>query len=319
MSCHLHILRRLLSVVMLITSIAALIGGQHPAFAASGYWKYSGHQIKPTPQEYASTKPLPGHVYELRATGGFQAGPSDGKGSIDNYFKTDDVDRVQFLATSTLTFSAHSNLTHLEGGQKVVFEASLVIGGNDKSRAVPATGRATIAIDNGGYVIELPAKFGQNASARGEATIPNGGPGATMVIQIRNYLAHLGAMSPTLQISYAWVAGASPLPPPATPNVSQFGSALGNTLIVKEVAGGNIYDGTWTRRRGTDIFDAVWNGSVRDIIQIESVNGNQIVLYRHGNNGRYSGTLSADGLRITSGTASWYNAGWTWSGVVSGR
>jgi hypothetical protein len=107
--------------------------------------------------------------------------------------------------------------------------------------------------------------------------------------------------------------------PASTTNTSRFGGVLGNTLTVKEVAEGSVYDGTWTRRAGTDVFDAVWNGSVRDVIEIESVNGNQIVLYRQGNKGRYSGTLSADGMQVTSGTASWYAAGWSWSAIVSDR
>ena len=99
---------------------------------------------------------------------------------------------------------------------------------------------------------------------------------------------------------------------------SRFGGVLGDTLTVKEVAGGSVYDGTWTRRAGTDIFDAVWNGSIRDVIEIESFNGNQIVFYRHGNKGRYTGRLSADGTQVTSGTANWYSAGWFWSAKVSG-
>jgi len=202
-------------------------------------------------------------------------------------------------------------------GQKVVFEASLVISGNDKSRAIPATGRGTIAIDNGENFVDVSAKFGQTGNAKGEATIPNGGPGATMVINVGSHLAHLGAMNPHLNIRYVWVAGTPP-PLASTTSTSRFAGVLGSTLTVKEVAGGNVYNGTWTRRSGTDVFDAVWNGSVRDVIEIESVNGNQIVFYRHGNKGRYSGTLSADGTRITSGTASWYAAGWSWSAVVTG-
>jgi hypothetical protein len=127
--------RWLLGVVMFVAVVAALIGVPRAAFAATGYWQYKGHQISPTPEEYAAVKPLPGRVYELKATGGFQAGPGSGKGSIDSFFKTDDADRVQHLATSTLTFGAQANLATLVPGQKVVFEASLVIGGNDKARA----------------------------------------------------------------------------------------------------------------------------------------------------------------------------------------
>jgi hypothetical protein len=132
----------------------------------------------------------------------------------------------------------------LTPGQKVVFEVSLVVGGNDRSGAPPAVSAI---------------------------------------------------------------------------NTFRFAAVLGNTLTVSEVAGRSVYDGTWTRRAGTDVFDAVWNGSVRDVITIESVNGSQIVLFRQGNKGRYYGTLSADGTRITSGTASWYASGWSWSATVSGR
>jgi len=310
--------RRLLGVVLLAAVVLAQISGPHPAFAASGYWKYNGHQITPTAEEYAALKPLPGHVYEVKATGGFQAGPGDGKGSIESFFKTDDADRVQFLATSTLTFGAQANLATLVPGQKVVFEASLVVGGNDKVRAMPASGSGTIALGDGNDFVGVSTKFGQVGNGKGEATIPNGGPGATMVIHVSSFLGQLGSMRTKLHISYVWVAGTPP-PPASTTNTSRFGGVLGNTLTVKEVAGGSVYDGTWTRRGGTDVFDAVWNGSIRDVIEIESVNGNQIVFYRHGNKGRYSGTLSADGMRVTSGTANWYAAGWSWSAMVSSK
>jgi hypothetical protein len=135
-----------------------------------------------------------------------------------------------------------------------------------------------------------------------------------MVIVVKSYLSHLGSMSEDLIIRYVWVAGTPP--PAATASASRFGTVLGHTLGVKEVAGGSVYNGTWTRRNGTDIFDAVWNGSLRDVVEIESVNGSQIVFYRHGNQGRYSGTLSADGLQVISGTASWYASGWYWSAQV---
>jgi hypothetical protein len=296
--------------------VAALIGVPRAAFAATGYWQYKGHQISPTPEEYAAIKPLPGHVYEIKATGGFQAGPGYGKGSIDSFFKTDDADRVQFLATSTLTFGAQANLETLVPGQKVVFEASLVIGGNDKVRAMPGTGNGTIAIDNGEYILNAATKFGQVGNAKGEAIIPMGGPDATMVIHVASILSQLGNMRSFLHISYAWVAGTPP--PVPTPSASRFGSVLGQVLSVREVAGGAVYNGTWTRRAGTDIFDAVWNGAIRDVVEIESVNGSDIVLYRHGNKGRYSGTLSSDGSQVVSGTASWYSSGWYWSATVSG-
>lgn len=82
---------------------------------------------------------------------------------------------------------------------------------------------------------------------------------------------------------------------------------------VKELGPQGNYYGTWTRRPGTDTFDASWSGgSITDVIDITSVEGNTITLHRHGNNGDYTGTISPDGTGI-SGTASWYVPGETWT------
>ena len=314
-SCNSPASRHLLGVIMLVALVAALIGGPQQAFAASGYWKYDGYQISPTPEELAAIKPMPGRVHEMRVSGGFQAGPGGARGSLELFFKTDNADLEVFLATSTLNFGANVQLATLTPGQKVAFDATITVGGNDKSRAAAGSGK--IAIDNGEYIVVADAKRGQSAGSKGVATIPGGGPGATMVIHATSYLAHYGAMSEDMSLRYVWVEGTPPKPVPPPP-ASRFAKILGPILVVKELAGDAVYNGTWTRREGTDIFEAVWNGAIGDVIEIESVNGNQIVLYRHGNRGRYYGTLSADGSGV-SGTASWYAAGWSWSGTVSGR
>jgi hypothetical protein len=78
---------------------------------------------------------------------------------------------------------------------------------------------------------------------------------------------------------------------------------------VQEIGPMGNYNGTWTRRPGTNIFDASWNGgSITDVIDITSIEGNNITLYRHGANGYYTGTISPDGTSI-SGTGSWFRAG----------
>jgi lysophospholipase L1-like esterase len=71
--------------------------------------------------------------------------------------------------------------------------------------------------------------------------------------------------------------------------------------------------GTWTRRTGTNTFDASWSceGGVTDIIDITSVDGNKITLHRHGINGDYTGTISPDGKSI-SGIGSWFRPGQIW-------
>jgi hypothetical protein len=102
------------------------------------------------------------------------------------------------------------------------------------------------------------------------------------------------------------------------PNPSTRGDVLGPRLEIDEING--LWSGVWTRRPGTNVFDAVWHSAnypeVRDIVRLEQIDGNQIVFSRDGNNGRYFGTLGADGQTI-SGTASWYSDGMRWSGKIS--
>lgn len=295
---------------------AALISGPPSVDAANGYWKYDGFQISPTNEHYESVKPLPGHVYELKAEPGVQAGPGDGKGALDLYFKTDDADRIQHLCTSTLTFGANATLDTLVAKQKLMFDLSIAVNGNDKCRAIPARGVGHIAIDHGDWFVEASTPFGQTASARGEATIPAGSANGGLVILVGSSLSQLGAMNQEMRLNYRWVEGTPPQAD-SPPAASAFGAVLGNILSVKEVAGDDVYDGTWTRRAGTDVFDAVWNRVVRDVVEIESVSGGQIVFYRRGNNGRYTGTLSADGRSVTGGTTDWYESDWFWSATVS--
>jgi hypothetical protein len=106
--------------------------------------------------------------------------------------------------------------------------------------------------------------------------------------------------------------------PVATGGPTLTAASLGGTWNVNEAG---RWFGTWIRRPGTNIFDATWKNSsgqtVRDTVTIESVKGNAIVMIRQGNGGRYTGTLSADGSRITGGTASWYKKGENWSATIS--
>lgn len=88
-------------------------------------------------------------------------------------------------------------------------------------------------------------------------------------------------------------------------------SQLGNRIEVNEIG---QYFGEWTRVEGTDTFNAIWNGQITDVIDVQSIEGNKVTLYRHGNGGYYYGILNEDGT--ISGTASWYEPGWTWSGTI---
>jgi hypothetical protein len=120
-----------------------------------------------------------------------------------------------------------------------------------------------------------------------------------------------------VQYRYKWIRGDMP-PENTNPNGNaepgdQTPSViLAPTWTVKESGPQGNYEGIWTRRPGTDTFDASWSGgSITDVIDITSIKGNKITLHRHGNGGDYTGTISSDGTSI-SGTASWYVSGEEW-------
>lgn len=197
------------------------LGGRN--VQAQGYWKYDSQSFRPTNEYYATVKPMPGRVHELKVSGGLQAGPGDAKGSIEQFFKTDDADRVVHLTTSTLNFGANTNLVTLVPLQKVVFQLGLAFSANDVVRANGPRwgyGSGSIAIDNGEYIVNVGTQPGATASGKGEGTIPGGGPGSTMVIHVNSGLSQLGAMNTTLDIVYVWVAGTPPKPKPGSPNLA---------------------------------------------------------------------------------------------------
>jgi hypothetical protein len=114
----------------------------------------------------------------------------------------------------------------------------------------------------------------------------------------------------------------SPRTPPApteTKSKSMMAPTLGPVLTITEAG---VWQGTWTRRPGTNIFDATWRGPngqiATDVIEIVSAEGNKIIFKRKGNNGTYTGTLSPGGTKI-AGSASWYSPGQQWTGMTSGN
>jgi hypothetical protein len=78
----------------------------------------------------------------------------------------------------------------------------------------------------------------------------------------------------------------------------------GASWMVKEYGSSGNWDGVWTIRDDGRTVDASWSGGITDIIDIQSVVGDQITLFRHSNSGYYTGTISDDGLSVV-GYASW--------------
>ncbi len=95
--------------------------------------------------------------------------------------------------------------------------------------------------------------------------------------------------------------------------------ALGNIWSVNECCG---WTGTWTRRPGTNLFNAMWrhtNGTVvNDTITLAEWNkaNNQVLLVRHGVNGTYRATYNPSARSLSGGNASWYPAGASWNATL---
>ncbi len=81
-----------------------------------------------------------------------------------------------------------------------------------------------------------------------------------------------------------------------------------------------IWNGTWTRRPGTKVFDAYWRvdktgEEVSDVIEFLEQRGDAVSLFRRQLNGRYNGRVLASGRHL-SGSATWYGNGDHWTAEI---
>ena len=111
---------------------------------------------------------------------------------------------------------------------------------------------------------------------------------------------------------------------PPSNNTAEFtADMIGDVLAVDEMNGAWV--GTWTRRPGTNAFDAVWRNQqgqeAHDVIRLVGVSGGEVTFRREGQSGpaggTYTGALAPDGRTII-GAASWYQPGWVWKAVIQG-
>jgi hypothetical protein len=90
---------------------------------------------------------------------------------------------------------------------------------------------------------------------------------------------------------------------------------LGRVWQVTE--GDPNWKGTWTHRGNSSVFDAVWSGygqTQKDVLTME-VTGNQVTISRGTRGDRYTGVISSDN-QTASGTATWYQPGFTWKANI---
>lgn len=311
------------AVVTMIAAVIAATTLGASAQAEEGYWRFTGYSTTPPQSQLDDTDRRMrqiGRASETRATGAFQPADS-GAGTVDLFFKNDDVDRRLYLTTLKFSFTTGVEMRTLTPGQKLHFNGTLVMGGNALSKAMPADGHGAVSAGTGDNFISMAGAIDQPASSSGDFIVQSGGD--TLTLHAKGNLGAFGALSGEMHINYVWVPGAAPpltvQPAPGNPG-SPPADALGSRLDVNELNG--LWIGVWTRRPGTSIFDAVWHSSqypeVRDVVRLESIEGARIVFKRDGNGGRYYGTFSADHSTI-SGVASWYSSGMTWSARVGGQ
>lgn len=172
---------------------------------------------------------------------------------------------------------------------------------------------------------ERPAKLAAFKLGPGSYTLwVNGGRGANVLL--RYTLLGRVAGTTTVPVKAKAPSGGSAGTPSHVTNLGGAGTppvaktALGNVWQITETPpNGGGYPGVWTRRGSSNTFDAYWDSlpdrRVTDTLQLESVSGNQVVFYRQGNQGRYTGTLSADHKRVITGTLSWA-PGYIWTATI---
>ena len=101
----------------------------------------------------------------------------------------------------------------------------------------------------------------------------------------------------------------SPQPPPTD-------FSLGRLWRVRE----GEWTGVWTRRGPSTVFDAEWvhtsGERVRDIVEVERIDGTAIEITRASLNGLYRGEIGSD-VRSVSGTATWYAPEQRWTATIA--
>jgi hypothetical protein len=104
-----------------------------------------------------------------------------------------------------------------------------------------------------------------------------------------------------------------------------FGFDLGRAWQIQEYdVDGTIWEGTWTRRGNSPVFDAQWRSSVTggiasDVIEFRRIENGSVVLRRYQHAGTYYGRISRDGTRIVRGTATWYAPAAHWNAQIIGQ
>jgi hypothetical protein len=203
-------MRRLFLVFISIGALLIPAGTAVSGSAAqtpSGYWKYASYGIAPRPEE--APKAMPGRLLEQKATGNLDV--AAGAVRHDCVWNTDDVDRRPYTMQSGFVLNADKTLSVLVPGEKVLLKGSAGVSGNGLAAALPSDASFTAGVDNWDafQIAQLP--IGRKGTGQQTMTVPNGGPGGSMVVWLSSHLGSFGAFGSTMRLYYQWVEG----PPPS--------------------------------------------------------------------------------------------------------
>lgn len=95
-------------------------------------------------------------------------------------------------------------------------------------------------------------------------------------------------------------------------------------VIVERLGNGRVFDSSWTKRPGSNSYDAIFMDSLNgtqssDIVHFQGFQNGQINFRRQGTGTVYSGRLTADGKMVLGGTTNKSPANLTWTGTVFDR
>ena len=186
---------------------ALVAGALAPAAAQGGRWVFEGAtRLSPTQATLDAVKAPPGHIFQKRISGAFQAG-KEAFGTIELFFTDTDADKAVYLGACTVTFRIEGDL---HSGRPATYPVvgTLSSEGNGKSKAAGGKCSGAISVDNADYGAVIPdTGLGAQASAKGAIVVPKGSPGATMQIHVAGRLGHgHGAHNGTLSATLRWVA-----------------------------------------------------------------------------------------------------------------
>ncbi|MBI4920558.1 MAG: hypothetical protein HY834_02320 [Devosia nanyangense] len=186
-------------------ALAAALCATPGSFAAEGYWRYVDTQFRPSEAELQVLGKTPGRVDEKHVKGGFQPKFS-GEGTLELYFKNDDVDRHIYISRLLVTYGASKDMSVLVPGDVIDVEGSVSF----ESNFPAANGRGTVAVDNGDYFVDVTVGGKGQASGKGSFKVPGGGPGSTLRYIAGGYIGAYGGLGETMTNLYEWVEGAPP-------------------------------------------------------------------------------------------------------------